>query len=87
MERPANKLIDWSLPVRSIDHPERTGIVKAADGINGKRPVIMSHKGKVGVPDAEKMDGCTTYRYDDYGRCHTHKQCSPFDLENYGPRA
>lgn len=84
MERPANNLIDWSRPVRSIDNPQCVGIVLAADGINGKRPVFMRHDMSA---ERERNDQnaakWTAFRYDEYGRCHSHKLPSPFDLQNF----
>lgn len=84
-ERPATKLIDWSRPVRSIENPGLIGIVLPDDHIVGRKRVAMLHRATVGTPVLEGKGAAeyTVYRYDEYGRCHTHKLCSPFDLENF----
>lgn len=82
--RPANKLIDWDRPVRSIDNPELIGIVLPVDHIPERRRVAMLHKAAYGRPDLGGRDNnFTAFRYDEYGRCHSHKWPSPFDIENF----
>ena len=85
-ERPAHKLIDWDMPVRSIDKPGLVGIVLPDDHIVGRKRVAMLHRATAGTPDMEAsvgIPGYTVFRYDEYGRCHSHKWHSPYDLENF----